>query len=186
MARKASSKPADSSAHLGFEAKLWLSADKLRKNMDAAEPSGARQTAASSPKGERGGANQYKHVVLGLIFLKYISDTFDEHHGKLVAGKGDSFRRDLHPDLRADYVLANPPFNDSDTALRGSALLQTGGKLKVMTERQDNFRFTSGPRAWRVCLWISALVAAGRFRRPRHLSFNARGKARRLGFPFHR
>ena len=32
----------DSSAHLGFEAKLWLSADKLRNNMDAAEPSGAR------------------------------------------------------------------------------------------------------------------------------------------------
>ena len=43
-----------SSASLGFEAKLWLAADKLRSNMDAAE---------------------YKHVVLGLIFLKYISDT---------------------------------------------------------------------------------------------------------------
>jgi type I restriction enzyme M protein len=48
----------ESSANIGFEAKLWLSADKLRNNMDAAE---------------------YKHVVLGLIFLKYISDTFDEH-----------------------------------------------------------------------------------------------------------
>jgi hypothetical protein len=43
-----------STAHLGFEAKLWLAADKLRNNMDAAE---------------------YKHVVLGLIFLKYISDS---------------------------------------------------------------------------------------------------------------
>jgi type I restriction enzyme M protein len=42
-----------SSASLGFEAKLWLTADKLRNNMDAAE---------------------YKHVVLGLIFLKYISE----------------------------------------------------------------------------------------------------------------
>ena len=52
----------------------------------------------------------------------------------------DTLRRDLHPDLRADYVLANPPFNDSDTALRGSAFLHTGGKLQVMTERQDNFR----------------------------------------------
>ncbi len=50
------SKP--SSASLSFEAKLWLTADKLRNNMDAAE---------------------YKHVVLGLIFLKYISDTFEEH-----------------------------------------------------------------------------------------------------------
>ena len=64
----ARSKKADSSANLGFEAKLWLTADKLRNNMDAAE---------------------YKHVVLGLIFLKYISDTFDEHHAKLIAGQGD-------------------------------------------------------------------------------------------------
>lgn len=33
-------------------------------------------------------ASEYKHVVLGLIFLKYISDTFDEHRATLVAGKG--------------------------------------------------------------------------------------------------
>jgi type I restriction enzyme M protein len=58
----------DSTANLGFEAKLWLAADKLRNNMDAAE---------------------YKHVVLGLIFLKYISDTFEEHRAKLLAGEGD-------------------------------------------------------------------------------------------------
>ena len=58
----------DSTANLGFEAKLWLTADKLRNNMDAAE---------------------YKHVVLGLIFLKYISDTFEEHRAKLLAGQGD-------------------------------------------------------------------------------------------------
>lgn len=45
------------SASLGFEAKLWLAADKLRNNMDAWE---------------------YKHVVLGLIFLKSISDSFEE------------------------------------------------------------------------------------------------------------
>ncbi|MGH8192175.1 MAG: type I restriction-modification system subunit M N-terminal domain-containing protein, partial [Rhodanobacteraceae bacterium] len=55
-------------ANLGFEAKLWQAADKLRNNMDAAE---------------------YKHVVLGLIFLKYISDSFEEHHRKLVGGKGE-------------------------------------------------------------------------------------------------
>jgi type I restriction-modification system DNA methylase subunit len=52
----------DSGANLGFEAKLWLTADKMRNNMDAAE---------------------YKHVVLRLIFLKYISDAFEEHHEKL-------------------------------------------------------------------------------------------------------
>ncbi|EAQ74045.1 MULTISPECIES: type I restriction-modification system subunit M N-terminal domain-containing protein [unclassified Synechococcus] len=49
-------------AELGFEAKLWLTADKLRNNMDAAE---------------------YKHVVLGLIFLKYIAGSFEEHRAKL-------------------------------------------------------------------------------------------------------
>ncbi len=50
-------------ATLGFEAKLWQAADKLRNNMDAAE---------------------YKHVVLGLIFLKYISDTFEEKRDVLL------------------------------------------------------------------------------------------------------
>src|SRR5436190_21343592 len=49
-------------ANLGFEEKLWQAADKLRGHMDAAE---------------------YKHVVLGLIFLKYISDAFEEHQNKL-------------------------------------------------------------------------------------------------------
>ena len=66
MARaKSSALSSQSSATIGFEAKLWLTADKLRNNMDAAE---------------------YKHVVLGLIFLKYISDTFEEHRAKLLAG----------------------------------------------------------------------------------------------------
>ncbi len=43
---------------LGFEDKLWAAADQLRGHMDAAE---------------------YKHVVLGLIFLKYITDSFSEY-----------------------------------------------------------------------------------------------------------
>src|SRR5271157_2101183 len=54
----------DSAAKLGFEAKLWQSADMLRNNMDAAE---------------------YKHIVLGLIFLKYISDAFEARHAELAA-----------------------------------------------------------------------------------------------------
>ena len=53
-----------STAAIGFEAKLWQAADALRNNMDAAE---------------------YKHVVLGLIFLKYISDAFEAQHAKLEA-----------------------------------------------------------------------------------------------------
>jgi len=54
----------DTTANLGFEAKLWATADALRNNMDAAE---------------------YKHVVLGLIFLKYISDAFEAKHAELDA-----------------------------------------------------------------------------------------------------
>ena len=53
-----------STAKFGFEAKLWAAADALRNNMDAAE---------------------YKHVVLGLIFLKYISDAFEAKHAELDA-----------------------------------------------------------------------------------------------------
>jgi type I restriction enzyme M protein len=49
---------------LGIEAQLWKAADALRNNMDAAE---------------------YKHVVLGLIFLKYISDSFEERRGEVRA-----------------------------------------------------------------------------------------------------
>lgn len=50
-------KQKNNSANIGFEEKLWAAADKMRNNMDPAE---------------------YKHVVLGLIFLKYISDSFEE------------------------------------------------------------------------------------------------------------
>ena len=66
MARAKFPASAPSSATIGFEAKLWLAADKLRNNLDAAE---------------------YKHVVLGLIFLKYISDAFEEHRATLLANK---------------------------------------------------------------------------------------------------
>lgn len=54
---------------ISFASKLWQAADKLRNNMDAAE---------------------YKHVALGLIFLKYISDAFEEKHGDLEREVADS------------------------------------------------------------------------------------------------
>src|SRR5712692_7475937 len=53
-------------ANVGYEAQLWRMADALRGNMDAAE---------------------YKHVVLGLIFLNYISDAFEEQDASLEAEK---------------------------------------------------------------------------------------------------
>ena len=56
----------NSGANLGFEAQLWAAADKLRGNM---EPS------------------DYKHVALGLIFLKYISDAFEAKRAELLKDK---------------------------------------------------------------------------------------------------
>src|SRR3954451_8259637 len=64
MARK---KQNNNGANLGFEEKLWQAADKMRGHMDAAE---------------------YKHVALGLVFLKYISDAFEEFRGKLAGIEG--------------------------------------------------------------------------------------------------
>ncbi len=61
--KKRDAKSNETGATLGFEATLFQAADKLRNNLDAAE---------------------YKHVVLGLIFLKYISDTFEEKHNLLL------------------------------------------------------------------------------------------------------
>lgn len=61
-----------STTNVGFEEKLWLAADKLRSHMDAAV---------------------YKHVVLGLVFLKYVSDSFIERYNELVE-EGDGFEEE--------------------------------------------------------------------------------------------
>ncbi|WP_437186790.1 type I restriction-modification system subunit M N-terminal domain-containing protein [Planctomicrobium sp. SH668] len=79
MAKKRSSQQSNG-ANLGFEEKLWAAADKLRGHMDAAE---------------------YKHVVLGLVFLKYISDAFQELHDKL---KDDEYS---DAEDRDEYVAEN-------------------------------------------------------------------------------
>jgi len=73
-----------------LEKTLWQAADKMRKNMDAAE---------------------YKHIVLGLIFLKYISDAFEEMYLKLKEGKGQYAGADPEdPDeYRAENVFYVPP-----------------------------------------------------------------------------
>lgn len=67
-----------------LEKTLWAAADKLRSNMDAAE---------------------YKHVVLGLIFLKYISDAFNDLHQKLTAGAGEFEGAD--PEDPDEYLAYN-------------------------------------------------------------------------------
>ena len=76
----------DTGANLGFEEKLWQAADKLRNNMDAAE---------------------YKHVVLGLIFLKYISDAFEERRGWLEKETLNPENIDYYSQVRedAEYIV---------------------------------------------------------------------------------
>jgi len=72
---------------LGFEKDLWRAADALRSNMDAAE---------------------YKHVVLGLIFLKYISDAFEEHRAKLEAERAKGADPEDPDEYRAASVFWVP------------------------------------------------------------------------------
>lgn len=67
-----------------LEVTLWKAADKLRKNIDAAE---------------------YKHVVLGLIFLRYISDAFEAQYAKLQAGEGEYAGAD--PEDKDEYTAEN-------------------------------------------------------------------------------
>ena len=110
MAKKralADGKPNGTAANLGFEAKLWLTADKLRNNMDAAE---------------------YKHVVLGLIFLKYISDAFEERHQKLLAEVGEGADPEDPDEYRADNVFWVPAEARWQT-LQDHAKQPTIGKL---------------------------------------------------------
>jgi len=75
-------------ATLGFEKELWAAADTLRGSMDAAE---------------------YKHVVLGLIFLKYISDAFEETHARLETERDQGADPEDPDEYRALNVFWVPP-----------------------------------------------------------------------------
>jgi len=69
---------------LGFEEQLWKMADKLRGNIESSE---------------------YKHVILGLVFLKYISDSFEERYNELVAeGEGFEEDRDFYEEDNVFFV----------------------------------------------------------------------------------
>src|SRR3970040_805897 len=92
---------------LGFESDLWRAADALRSNMDAAE---------------------YKHVVLGLIFLKYISDAFEEEHTKLQAARASGADPEDPDEYRAVNVFWVPK-EASWAHLKASAPQSTIGEL---------------------------------------------------------
>jgi type I restriction enzyme M protein len=108
---------------LGFEAKLWLATDKLRNNMDAAE---------------------YKHVVLGLIFHKYISDSFEDQRAKLVAGEGDY--AGANPEDPDEYRTENifwVPKESRWSFLQANAKQPTIGKIvddAMVAIERDNLR----------------------------------------------
>ena len=92
-----------------LERTLWAAADKLRSNMDAAE---------------------YKHVVLGLIFLKYISDAFEEQYALLAAGEGEYAGAD--PEDPDEYRAGNVFFVPADA--RWSYLVAQARQPKIGTE----------------------------------------------------
>ena len=74
-------------ANVGYEGQLWQMADALRGSMDAAE---------------------YKHVCLGLLFLKYISDAFEERHAALLAEKAQGADPEDPDEYRAQSIFWVP------------------------------------------------------------------------------
>jgi type I restriction enzyme M protein len=95
-----------------IEKQLWKTADLLRKNIDAAE---------------------YKHIVLGLIFLKYISDAFEELHNRLLSGKGDYAGSD--PEDKDEYKAENVFFVPE---ISRWSYLQNKAKLPTIGKDVDN------------------------------------------------
>lgn len=79
-----------------LEVALWKSADKLRKNIDAAE---------------------YKHVVLGLVFLKYISDSFEEHYNTLLSQVKDGADLKIKTNTKQKIYSSCHPLLDGVTYL---------------------------------------------------------------------
>ena len=90
--------------NVGFEDKLWLAADKLRGSMDASE---------------------YKHVVLGLIFLKYVSDAFGEKYSELVKeGSGFEEDKDEYTGYESNYSTV-------------TALIHNSGHFNVVLSQEE-------------------------------------------------
>ena len=88
QAKQRSTSPTNDGATVGYEARLWQMADALRGSMDAAE---------------------YKHVVLSLIFLKYISDAFEAQHAQLEAEQAQGADPEDPDEYRALNIFWVPP-----------------------------------------------------------------------------
>lgn len=97
----------NTAANVGYEAQLWQMADALRGSMDAAE---------------------YKHVALGLLFLKYISDAFEEKHARLEAERSSGADPEDPDEYRAENIFWVPP-EARWSHLRNQAKQSTIGQL---------------------------------------------------------
>ncbi len=100
----------NNTASIGFEQQIWAAADILRGNMDAAE---------------------YKHVVLGLIFLKYISDKFEARYQELLADDDDVEDKDAYSEVNVFFV---PP------SARWSVISEAAHKEEIGTVIDDAMR----------------------------------------------
>ncbi|WP_288592945.1 class I SAM-dependent DNA methyltransferase [uncultured Victivallis sp.] len=100
----------NTTARIGFEEQIWAAADILRGNMDAAE---------------------YKHVVLGLIFLKYISDKFDERYQELEKEGDDVEDKDAYTEVNIFFV---PP------TARWSVIAEAAHREEIGTVIDDAMR----------------------------------------------
>lgn len=98
-------------ANLGFEAKMFLAADKLRGSIDAAE---------------------YKHVVLGLIFLKYIDDVFQEAYAQIASDSAGD------PEDRDEYSSRNVFWVPKQARWSGIDGLQSYAKNTSIGKRLDD------------------------------------------------
>jgi type I restriction enzyme M protein len=101
---------AKNTTDIGFEQQIWAAADILRGNMDAAE---------------------YKHVVLGLIFLKYISDKFEERYNELRNDDDDVEDKDAYTEVNVFFV---------PTTARWSIISETAHKPEIGTVIDDAMR----------------------------------------------
>ena len=103
-------KEKSNTSDIGFEQQIWAAADILRGNMDAGE---------------------YKHVVLGLIFLKYISDKFEERYQELKAINDDVEDKDAYTEVNVFYV---PP------SARWGMIAENARKEEIGTVIDDAMR----------------------------------------------
>jgi type I restriction enzyme M protein len=119
MARGKKAQYKGTSVNLGFGATLGAAADKLHALMDAVE---------------------YKPVVLRLIFPKYISDSFEEHRGKLIAGKSQEAAPENSEEYRAEnifWVAKRAPWSHFQANARQPTIGNLSDDAMEAMERED-------------------------------------------------